>query len=248
MTENTSPTVPAVDRPQRRSGAALAGLILMALGATFLLQSLGLLGRNFNWWAIFILIPALTTLWAAGVAFSRGGMRFNAAVRGSLGGGLIILAVALMFLLGLDWGVWWPLMLIVPGLAIFINGFSDSANVSAAALANMNFWTGVAVAGLGTAFLLNNLHALSLRALFGAFQWWGIFVLIPGLGALFNAGVVFWKSGRRFNLAARGLLAAGLATCAVAAVALLGLDWNLLTPIILIAAGLVMLIGFGENK
>ncbi len=248
MTENTTPTPQTSDQPRRRSGAALAGLILMALGATFLLQALGWLGPNFNWWAIFILIPALSALWAAGVAFSRGGNRFNAGVRGSLGGGLIILAVALMFLLGLDWGVWWPLMLIVPGLAIFINGFSDSSNAGVTALQHMNFWTGAAVAGLGTTFLLDNLHAISLRALFGAFQWWGIFILIPGVGALWNAAVVFWKNDRRFSLAARGLLAAGLATCAVAAVALLGLDWNLLTPIILIAAGVVMLVGFGEKK
>jgi len=241
----TASQTPQTARPARSAGAALGGLILIALGAIFLLQSLGLLGRNFNWWALFILIPAVSSFWAAWMAVSRGGGRFNAAARGSLGVGLIIFTVALMFLMSLDWGLWWPLMLIVPGIAIFINGFSDTAQPDFKALTHMNWWIGAAVAGLGLAFVSDGLHVISLRALFGGFQWWGLFILLPGLGAFVNAFDAFSGNGRHLSPAVRGLLVAGVALAAVAAVALLGLPWNWLTPIILIATGLVLLAGTG---
>ncbi len=248
MTESVSTTSPVAAPPRRGgAGAVWGGLTLMVLGGVFLLQSLGWLGPHFNWWALFILIPAASALWAAGAAFERGGRRFNAAARGSLGGGLIILTVALMFLLDLDWRAWWPLMLMAPGLAIFINGFSEVENVNLRALAQMNWWVGAAVIGLGLTFLLNTLHVISLPALFGRFQWWGAFILLPGLGAFVTAGLLFLQNGHRLNAAVRGLLAAGLALGAVATVALLGLDWNLLTPILLISTGVVLLIGFGKD-
>jgi hypothetical protein len=240
-------SVPYSNRSPRSMGAALGGLILIVLGATFLLQSLGLLGRQFHWWALFILIPALSSFWAAGMAVVRGGGRFTAAARGSLGGGLIILTVALMFLLGLDWSRWWPLMLIVPGAAIIINGFSDTTNPDLKALARMNWWVGAAVAGLGAMFLLNALHVFSLRVLFGTFQWWGFFILVPGLGAFVSAFGAFRANGHRLTGSVRGLLVAGAALTAVAAVALLGLSWNWLMPIILIASGVVLLAGMGPR-
>jgi hypothetical protein len=206
-----------------------------------------MLGRHFNWWALFIVIPALGSFWAAGQAMSHSGGRINAAARGSLGGGLIILTVALMFLLGLDWGLCWPLMLIVPGVAIFINGFSETSHPDLKALAGMNWWLGAAVAGLGAAFLLNALHLIRLSTLFGAFQWWGFFILVPGVGAVVNAFWAFSGNGRRLTAAVRGLLVAAVAFTAVAVVALLGLPWNWLTPILLIASGLVLLAGAGRR-
>jgi hypothetical protein len=239
----TEQMVPISNRSPRQAGAVLGGLILIVLGTVFLLQSLGLLGRQFNWWALFILIPAFSSFWAAWVAVGQGRGRFNAAARGSVGGGLIILTVALMFLLSLDWSVWWPLMLIAPGAAIVLTGFSEAAQPDLRALAHMNWWVGAAVVGLGALFQLNALHALSLRTLFGTFPWWGMFILIPGLGAFINALWALAANGRHLTVAVRGLLLAGVALTAVAAVALLGLPWNWLTPIILIASGVVLLLG-----
>jgi hypothetical protein len=244
MSENT---LPPAEKSPRHAGAALGGLILIVLGTTFLLQSLGLLGQHFNWWALFILIPALSSFWAAGLAVVRGGGRFNAAARGSLGGGLIILTVALMFLLSLNWGLWWPLMLIAPGAAIAINGFSETPQPDLKALAHMNWWVGAAVVGLGVVFQLDALRVVNLHALFGTFQWWGFFILVPGLGAFVNAFGAFLANNHRLTVAVRGLLVAGVAFTAVAAVALLGLPWNWLTPIILIASGIVLLVGMGPR-
>ena len=109
---------------RRGRGGIWWGLVLVAIGAIFLLQNIGALSQHFNWWAVFILVPALSALSGAWFAFERS-RRFDAAVRSAIGGGLIILTVALMFMFSLDWGLWWPLMLIVPGFTIFINGFPD---------------------------------------------------------------------------------------------------------------------------
>ena len=86
---------------RRRSGGIVWGLILITLGALFLLQQL----TNFNfenWWALFILIPAIGSFSTAWYAY-RHRERFSEGVRSSLASGIIILTVAVIFLLGLDW-------------------------------------------------------------------------------------------------------------------------------------------------
>lgn len=248
MSENTTLNE-QLDGAQRgrRGGAAWGGVILIVLGITFLLQNLGVLGRDFNWWAIFILIPAIGSMGAAWAAFRRSGGRFNAIVRSSLSSGAIVLAVALMFLFGVNWAVWWPLMLIVPGLALLGNRFTDpesGTGRSLTALTGMGIWIGASVALLGLTFLLDNLDAINLRGLLGSFPWWGIFILIPGAGALLSAFLAYRQNDNRMNWTVQGLLVFGLVICVVAGLALLGWDWNLLTPIILIIAGLALLASF----
>ena len=219
------------------------GLLLIFVGAVLFLQQLGFLGGGFNWWAIFILLPAIGSLNAAWTAFQRSGGAFTASVRGSLGGGLVVLTVALMLLFAMDWSRWWPLMLIMPGFSIFLNGFVDFGGrerTSGRWVIRMGIWTGLAVMLLGWIFLLDQLGLFSLREMFNGFGWWGVVVLIPGLGALYNALRISLEAGR-LNAAAMSLIVVGFSACAVAAVALLGLDWNLLTPIILIGAGSMML-------
>ncbi len=229
---------------RRRRGGIGWGLVLIVIGAIFLLQNIGALSQHFNWWAVFILVPALSALSGAWFAFERS-RRFDAAVRSALGGGLIILTVALMFMFSLDWGLWWPLMLIVPGFTIFINGFPDDRPGPAwGGWIGLSLWVGASVILLGATFLANNLSLIHLHVMFGSFQWWGIFILIPGMGALFNALVVFVKSGNRLTLAAQGLFILGLVICAVAALALLGLNWNLLAPIMVIAVGIGFLVSY----
>jgi len=229
---------------RRRRGGVWWGLILVAIGAIFLLQNIGALSQHFNWWAVFILVPALSALSGAWFAFERS-KHFDAAVRSALGGGLIILTVALMFMFGLDWSRWWPLMLIVPGFTIFINGFPDyHPGPAMGGLIGLSLWVGVSVMLLGATFLANNLDLINLHTMFGSVQWWGIFILIPGVGALLNALIVFVMSDNHLTLAVQGLFVLGLVICAVASLALLGLDWNLLGPIIVIAIGIGFLVRF----
>lgn len=107
-------------RDREGSHAWVPGLILVGLGAFFLL-------RNFtdfrldNWWALFILIPAFGSLGNFRRAYQRSG-RINGEARGSLIGGLILLFVAAIFLFGWNWGAVWPVFLIIAGVGALLSG------------------------------------------------------------------------------------------------------------------------------
>jgi hypothetical protein len=99
-----------------RQPAWIAGGVLILIGVIFLVRSAFGFELN-NWWALFILIPALGSLGTAWQMFERNGRRFTAASQGPLIGGLILLAVTAVFLFSLDWGRIWPVFLILAGLA-----------------------------------------------------------------------------------------------------------------------------------
>jgi hypothetical protein len=109
-------------RAQRRStygsiyGSWLPGLILILLGGIFLAQNyFGATLRN--WWALFILIPALSTLTTA-YALWRDGHADWAIGPFIAGVGFLFLTAA--FLLDLPVGQLWPVFLIVAGLALLV--------------------------------------------------------------------------------------------------------------------------------
>jgi len=108
------------DEKQRRDGGSWAvGLVLVALGVLFLLSNFLPDFNLTNWWAIFILIPALFSLNRAWQSYRRHG-RLTRSGRSSLIGGLLILTVALIFLLDLNWGVIWPVFIILAGVGILL--------------------------------------------------------------------------------------------------------------------------------
>ena len=95
-------------------GRWLPGSILMLLGGIFLAQAY--FGSTLhNWWALFILVPALTTL-STGYALWRDGHP-NAAI-GPFIAGLGFLILTALFLLDLPIGRLWPVFLIVAGVAL----------------------------------------------------------------------------------------------------------------------------------
>jgi len=101
----------------------MGGLILILIGAFFLLRNFGLLTIPLfdNWWAIFILIPAVASLLNVWRVYRHGG-RLNGEVIGSFIGSLVLFSVAMIFLLQLDWGDIWPIFLILGGLSILLRG------------------------------------------------------------------------------------------------------------------------------
>ncbi|MCX6033101.1 MAG: hypothetical protein NT169_27930 [Chloroflexi bacterium] len=111
------------ERHGRRHDATpwLGGAILIVLGLVFLAQNLGIATLN-NWWAIFILIPAVGAFTAAWRKYQAAGASLTSGAVGSLIGGLVLTAVALAFLfnLGLNAGLFWPLLLIIGGLAVLL--------------------------------------------------------------------------------------------------------------------------------
>jgi len=97
-------------------GPALAGGILVVLGLIFLAENFGVeLPRN--WWAVFILIPALIAFGAAWSAYQQHGA-VTPAVRGGVAAGVVLTVIALSFFIGVQWGRFWPVILILVGVGV----------------------------------------------------------------------------------------------------------------------------------
>jgi len=106
----------------RWGGSWLIGFVLIALGVVFLAQNFGYpIPRN--WWAFLILIPAVGSFAGAWNMYRRSGNEVTPAVRGSIIAGLVLTVLALVFLLGIDFGKLWPVILILLGLGALFGGW-----------------------------------------------------------------------------------------------------------------------------
>ena len=101
-------------------GAWIGGAVLILLGMIFLLQNMGVMFIA-NWWALFILIPAVGAFGRAWNVYRFNGGRLTPAARSSLIGGLALTMIAAVFLLNLDFGIAWPILLILLGVGLLLN-------------------------------------------------------------------------------------------------------------------------------
>jgi hypothetical protein len=242
---------PLKSRPS--SGSIWFPVALMIIGFIFLAQQIGNFEFN-NWWAFFILIPAFSSFGTAYGIWQRT-RRFTFGVWSTFYGGLFPLLVALMFLFNLDWGRYWPLFVILPGVGMMISGLpikrQEDTKIPAALLCHRPwvFFIGLSATLLGLTFLGMNLDRLETIRYLKTENWWGIFILIPALGGLITAFRLL-VGGHSVILTVINL-AGAVVIGLTGIVALLNLDWNLLnlvTPIILILAGLGLIVGFGGKK
>ena len=115
-------------RQERRAarggmGAWVGGLILIGLGIVFLLQNQGIL-VNFpftNWWALFILLPAISALGDAWRAYQTD-QTFSKKVLESGILGIVLVIVACVFLFELSWNLFGPVLLMIAGIGILLGG------------------------------------------------------------------------------------------------------------------------------
>ncbi|MBE2222608.1 MAG: hypothetical protein IAF02_13760 [Anaerolineae bacterium] len=112
----------AVRRADRQAGGWgwISGLILIAIGLFYLLQPTGFLPNFTNWWALFLLLPAVGVLSAALGAYRRNGGQWTGEVTGLFLGGLLFLGITAVFLFNLDFSWFTPLFLIAAGLLLLI--------------------------------------------------------------------------------------------------------------------------------
>jgi LiaF transmembrane domain len=106
-------------RWQRRGGRRagwIGGAILILIGVALLLQNLNV-PFVANWWALFILIPAFGAFAGAWESYRRNG-RVTRGGAGSFVVGGLLTVLTLAFLLSLDVGLFWPVLLIVGGLLL----------------------------------------------------------------------------------------------------------------------------------
>jgi hypothetical protein len=103
------------------AGAWIVGAILIILGLVFLVQNLGGMILLNNWWALFILIPAVGAFGAAWRTYQAAGGHLTLPARGSLVVGLILLLVTAIFLLNLSWTLLGPIVIILAGIGLLLN-------------------------------------------------------------------------------------------------------------------------------
>lgn len=109
-------------RAGRGGGAWIWGVFLILLGALFLFQNMGKFNFPFyNWWALFILIPALGALGNAYRDYRESG-KFTSNVRNSLFGGIILLIITAILLFNLSWTYLGPALIILVGLGLLLGG------------------------------------------------------------------------------------------------------------------------------
>jgi len=206
-----------------RGTSKWGGLVLVALGA--LLFTLNVVEVSLeNWWALFILMPALALIgWGRRIGRGVNG-RLPFLARLTYATGLIILVVAVMFLVNFDWSVWWPMMLITPGLAMLMAIGKGSSDPSAAAWIGYLRSVAMSTIGLGAVFLTNALGVIDLDML-GQLRWWGIFIAIPALGAVLQAVRLSGRLGH-ISFSAIALLVIAFFSGGTAVMELLGLSWD----------------------
>ncbi len=106
------------ERDARRMmrGTPVGGIVIIAIGVIFLLGNFGVRVPA-HWWAVFLLIPAVGLLVTA-ILFYRVDGALTGRAMGPLVGGILLLAMALAIFFGLNWGLFWPIVLIAVGAAI----------------------------------------------------------------------------------------------------------------------------------
>lgn len=127
MTNQEIDNKPLATSPQKSSRSQSSnwafGLAVIVIGLLLLARNLGLelFFLDFhNWWAFFILAAAINPLINAWKSYQENG--FNQATFNNLVSGGTIIFIALIFLLDLSLGVWWPSFIIIGGLYMITNG------------------------------------------------------------------------------------------------------------------------------
>jgi len=101
-------------------GGWIAGLVLIGLGVLFLLRNFGVPIPE-NWWAVFLILPGIGTLWTAWRIYRRDGRMSGGATSSAIVGAILVV-FGLSFLAGFDWGILWPVILIALGVGVVVGG------------------------------------------------------------------------------------------------------------------------------
>lgn len=110
-----------------RRGGWIGGAILIFIGTVFLLKNFGFPFPE-NWWAVFILIPAVAAFAGARRIYAGNGGVINAGVIGGIAAGCVLVLLSVLFLFGVEVGKFWPLILIVVGIGILTGAMAPGRN------------------------------------------------------------------------------------------------------------------------
>lgn len=106
-------------RGLRDGGEWIGGAILILIGLLLFGRNLGIASFD-NWWALFILLPALGSFSTAWRMYQAAG-RLTMHARSALIAGIILTLVTATFLVNLNWTYLGPALLILAGVGLLIN-------------------------------------------------------------------------------------------------------------------------------
>ncbi len=102
-----------------RGAPWMGGVILILLGIIFLLQNMGA-SIFTNWWALFILLPAVGSFSAAWNSYDRSGGQITGATIGSFIAGVVFTALTFALLFNFGLNLIGPAVLILIGIGILL--------------------------------------------------------------------------------------------------------------------------------
>jgi hypothetical protein len=113
-----------MDQPAKRTRqdySIITGIVLITIGVIFLLGNCNVIEIGERWWSLFFLIPIsfmVSDIWRRR---QNNQGKIPAAARGSFIGLIVLSVVMFAFLLELDWGVIWPVFIIIGGLSLIMS-------------------------------------------------------------------------------------------------------------------------------
>ena len=100
----------------------IAGIIVIVIGAIFMLMNFNMIELGRGWWALFLLIPIIPLASVAWEKWKRNGEKFSPDMTGPLIGLMSISTVMVISLFNISWGSAWPVFIIIGGVSVLLGG------------------------------------------------------------------------------------------------------------------------------
>lgn len=178
-------------KTNRITGAAILGLILIMV---FIQRT------NLEWlknsWALLFLIPAIASINNVYTEIQNK-KRFTFSLASNVVGIIFPIAICVILLLGLNWSIILPIIIILSGLSMLVIGFVNEEKGSGRIIRSLYPWFfswGAAVILVGVITMLANLQPTPGGTIINT--WYGIALFVASLGGLVSAWIEFRKHGK----------------------------------------------------
>lgn len=180
-----------MQKTNRITGAAILGLILIMV---FIQRT------NLEWlknsWALLFLIPAIASINNVYTEIQNK-KRFTFSLASNVVGIIFPIAICVILLLGLNWSIILPIIIILSGLSMLVIGFVNEEKGSGRIIRSLYPWFfswGAAVILVGVITMLANLQPTPGGTIINT--WYGIALFVASLGGLVSAWIEFRKHGK----------------------------------------------------
>jgi len=178
-------------KTNRITGAAILALLLIIV----FVQRTNLEWLK-NWWALLFLIPAIASFNNSFTEIqNKKGFTFSLA--SNMVGVIFPLAICVILLLGLNWNIILPVVIIISGFSMLVVGFVNEEKGSGRIIRALHPWFfswGAAVILVGITTLVSNLQTRPDGSVINT--WYGIALLVAACGGLVSSWIEFRKHGK----------------------------------------------------